>query len=63
MGETKNMFFQSRVQQTFFVKGLIVNILDCGPYISNYASVQEHPEMISKWLEMAVSQHSFNCQH
>ena len=52
----------------YFVKGLIVNILDCGAYsllrnISNYASVQEHPEMISKWLEMAVSQYSFNCQH
>lgn len=62
------MFSQYRGWQTFIVKGLIVNILDCGPYsllgnISSYARVQEHPEMISKWLEMAVSQYSFNCQH
>ena len=54
------MFSQYRGWQTFIVKGLIVNILDCGPYsllgnISSYARMQEHPEMISKWLEMAVS--------
>ena len=62
------MFFQYRGWQTFFVKGFIVNILDREPYsllgnISNCGRVQEHAETISKLLEMAVSQYSFNCQH
>lgn len=62
------MFFQYGGWQTFFVKGFIVNILDHETYsllgnISNCGRVQEYPETISKWLEMAVSQYSFNCQH